>query len=379
MILARLALEKYRNLIDQKLTFSDQANIISGKNGQGKSNLLEAIYQLSSTRSFRTPLTREVIQWGSSGFRLAGEVKTNQQTFCLEIQQTESSKKLQINQNKRDIFDYLGYLNVHIFSASQLERFRSEPEQRRKFIDRGLYWLQPSHLRRMADYSRLLKQKNSFLRSADWIYNNKFGNLLDAWDERIAELGAEIIASRCEYVEKVRQKLFSQTGTFVPEKVNIHYRPCNDISISNESENIRLQLVSKINSCRNQEIRLKRSLVGPHRDDLEIRVDGKEMQRYSSAGQQKSAFLAFHLAQMELHYNLYREHPIFLIDDIDSELDDERMNRVIELLGRKTQIFVTSTRPENIRLDAHGITAKRFTVEAGAVTQTQVSQIHYSC
>jgi DNA replication and repair protein RecF len=375
MILASLTLESYRNLTDQKLSFSREANIISGNNGQGKTNLLEAIFLLASTRSFRTPQIRDVIQWGAAGFRLEGEVETRQRGYCLDVQQLERSKKLRINQTPRDIFDYIGHLSVQVFSSNQLERFRSEAEQRRKFVDRGLYLLQPLHLRRMAEYSRVLKQKNSLLKDSSSIYNKTFGNLLEVWDQKIAELGARIITSRSEYVERVRQNLSALSGSLVPESVNIHYHPCNEISSANDVQSVQFQLIAKINAHREKEIRLKRSLVGPHRDEIMIFVNGVEMQRFSSAGQQRSALLACHLAQMELHNSQHGEYPVFLIDDVDSELDDERMNRVVELLRRKTQVFMTTSRPDRIRLDEQSISAKWFHLESGTVTEAGISRI----
>ena len=257
MILASLTLENYRNLTDQKLNFSRQANIVSGKNGQGKSNLLEAIFLLATTRSFRTHQIRDVIQWGTAGFQLDGEVETQERVYCLDVHQLERTKKLLINQMPRDIFDYIGHLNVQVFSSNQLERFRSDAEQRRKFVDRGLYLLQPLHLRRLADYSRVLKQKNSLLRDRGSIYNKTFGNLLEVWDQRIAELGARIITSRSEYVEKIRQGLSSLSGSLVPENVNIHYHPCNEISSANDVQSVQYQLIAKINVHREKEIRFE--------------------------------------------------------------------------------------------------------------------------
>ncbi len=375
MILAWLSLENYRNLSNQKLIFSRQANIISGKNGQGKTNLLEAIFLLASTRSFRTPQIRDVIQWGTMGFRLEGEVERHEKAVYLDVQQVESTKKLRINQKPRDIFDYIGHLNAQVFSSNQLERFRSEAEQRRKFVDRGLYLLQPLHLRRMADYTRIVKQKNSLLRDPSSIYNKQFGSLLGVWDQKIAELGARIIASRSGYVEKVRQNLSSQAESFGPESVNIQYHPCNEISSASDVNGVQSQLITKINAHREKEIRLKRSLVGPHRDEVSIFINGEEMQRFSSAGQQRGALLACHLAQMDLHHSLHGEYPIFLIDDVDSELDDERMNRVVELLRRKTQIFMTTSRPDRICLGEHSHSAKWFHLEAGAVTEVGNSTI----
>ena len=375
MILASLTLESFRNLTNQKLSFSRHINIFSGKNGQGKSNLLEAIFLLATTRSFRTGQIRDVIQWGTTGFRLAGEVERQERAYILDVHQVERTKRLRINQMPRDIFEFIGHLNVQLFSSNQLERFRSQGEERRKFLDRGLYLLQPLHLRRMADYSRVLRQKNSLLKDHSSIYNDSFKNLLEVWDQKIAELGARIIASRSEYVEKVRQSLSSLSGYLVPERVNIHYHPCNEISSTNDVQSVQFQLITKINSHREKEIRFKRSLVGPHRDEIMILVDGEEMQRFSSAGQQRSALLACHLAQMELHYSQHGEYPVFMIDDVDSELDDERMNQVVELLRRKTQVFMTTSRPDRIHLEERNISAKYFHLEAGRVVEADLSPV----
>ncbi|MFN8005565.1 MAG: DNA replication/repair protein RecF [Terriglobia bacterium] len=376
MILSSLTLENFRNLTNQRLFFSKQANIVCGKNGQGKTNLLEAIFLLASTRSFRTSLNREIVQWGMSGFRLEGDVEKHQQAYSLDVQQWDHGKKLRINQRPREIFDYIGHLSVQVFSSSQMERFRAEAEQRRRFIDRALYLLQPLHLRRMADYARVVKQKNSLLKDPCSIYNKEFGNLLDVWDQEIAAIGARIIKARNDYVEKLQLKLVLQAESLVPECLEMCYRPCQGLSGQQDAAGIESQLRDALKSCREKEIRLKRSLVGPHRDEVMLVINGEEMQRFASAGQQRSALLACHLTQMELHLLELEEYPVFLIDDVDAELDDERMNRVVELLRRKTQVFMTTTRPERISLNEHRQTAKWFQLESGNVIESGVPQTY---
>ena len=141
----------------------------------------------------------------------------------LTVEQSQNGKILQVGGSKWDIFDYLGRLDLVIFASVQIEQFKAESEYRRRLIDRGLYHLQPAHLRRMAGYSRVVKQKNSLLRESASVYTTTTAELLDVWDQQIAELGAKIIQARQFYVEKVREKLRARNNGFTPEDLDVKY------------------------------------------------------------------------------------------------------------------------------------------------------------
>jgi DNA replication and repair protein RecF len=370
MILTCLSVSGFRNLAEQFLQFSPRINIIAGLNAQGKTNLLEAIHVLAISRSFRTHQPRDLIRNGAESFCISGTVVGRRNECALSVEQRQATKTLQVGGSKRDIFDYLGRLDVAIFSSLQIEQFKAEPEYRRRMVDRGLYHLQPAHLRRMAGYSRVVKQKNSLLREAASVYTAPTAELLDVWDHQIAELGAKIIHARQFYVEKVREKLRVRSNGFTPEALDIKYLAANEISSSASLEDIQSQLSTRLMKCREREIRLRRSIVGPHRDEIAAEVSGNSILRYASAGQQRSALMAFNLAQMEVYLDAYGEYPLFLIDDVDSELDEQRMNELLRILESKTQVFVTTTKPGLIR--RHGEHPTRsFQMASGRVEKVE--------
>ncbi len=249
------------------------------------------------------------------------------------------------------MFQYVGYLNVIVFSALQLEQFRTEAEHRRRLIDRGLYTLQPAHLRRMADYYRVVKQKNSLLRGSASLYNKATYELLDVWDLQISELGARIIQGRQSYVDRIRNKLAVQDREFAPEAIELKYLAANGISSIASLADIQFQLSTRLKANREKELLQKRCLTGPHRDELVLEIDRYAMQSYASAGQQRSALLALNLAQMDVHLDSSGMHPIFLFDDFDSELDLGRLKRLLERLEARAQIFLTTTKPQLISLE----------------------------
>lgn len=366
MILARLSVSGFRNLVEQSLEFCPRINIIAGPNGQGKTNLLEAIHVLALTKSFRTHQSRDMIGRNKACFSVSGTVASKGNEFLLRVEQSHDSKILQVGGSRRDVFDYLGRLDLVIFASLQIEQFKGESEYRRRLVDRGLYHLQPGHLRRMAGYSRVVKQKNSLLREPASVYTNATAELLDVWDYQIAELGAKIIQARQLYVERVREKLRVRNNGFTPEALDIKYLAANEISSTASLADIQSQLSTRLKNHREREIRLRRSIVGPHRDEIVAEVDGNSIQNYASAGQQRSALLAFNLAQMEVYFDAYQEYPLFLVDDVDSELDEQRMNELLRILDSKTQVFVTTTKPRLIR-GSGGHPASIFQVSRGQV------------
>jgi recombinational DNA repair ATPase RecF len=240
MILAWLP-SKTIEIYPIKLIFSGQANIISGKNGQGKPICLKRFS--CWPRLVPSGLRRSAMSsMGDNGFRLDGEVERHEKAVCLDIQQLESTKKLRINQKPRDIFDYIGHLNAQVFSSNQLERFRSEAEQRRKFVDGTLLAAAPSS-ETDGGLHACVKQKNSLLRiPVPYIISSLVICLKSGI--RVAELGARIIASRSGYVEKSGKPLIA--GRIIgSESVNIQYHPCNEISSASDVNGVQSQLITK--------------------------------------------------------------------------------------------------------------------------------------
>jgi DNA replication and repair protein RecF len=376
MVLSRLSLVQFRNYVEQHVSFSPHINLIFGSNGHGKTNLIEAIYVLALSKSFRTRQAADLINRDFQQFQLAGQVLAEGREFVLTLEQDRNRKVLQVNDSKQDVFSYVQHLPLIAFSTIHIEQFKSESEQRRRLIDRGLCQLQPTHLKRLSEYYRVLKQKNSLLRQTPSVYNRISTELIEVWNLQIADLGARIIESRSTYIDKIKDKLADSNQRLTPEISDVRYIACNEITPNTALVDIKGQLHKKLVENREREIRLRRSFVGPHRDEILIEIDGQSAQKYASAGQFRSSLLAYYLAQMEVAFEEHREYPVFLIDDVDSELDKTRIHQLLQILEGKTQIFMATTKPELIRLDCPVGRIKSFHVESGHVHEVSSQYIH---
>jgi DNA replication and repair protein RecF len=231
-------------------------------------------------------------------------------------------------------------------------------------------------LKRLSEYYRVLKQKNSLLRQAPSVYNRVFNELIEVWNIQIAALGARIIEARSSYIDKIKEKLAGPSQRVAPEISDVRYIACNEITPNAAPLEIQVQLHKKLTESREREIRLGRSLVGPHRDEILIEIDGKSAQKYASAGQFRSSLIAYYLAQMEVAFEKQGEYPLFIIDDVDSELDTMRIHQLLQILESKTQIFITTTKPELIRFNGPIEHLMTLQVESGRVNEVSSPYIH---
>lgn len=340
MFLQRLESFHFRNLTGA-IEFAPGLNVIYGQNAQGKSSWLEAVYLLATTKSFRTKYPKETIQHGASEAILRGTVARGNLTKDLQLLITESVKQSFINGKREVVTRYLGNLDAIAFTAEELEIVRGAPESRRRFLDRGLVGTRPSYLGTLSEYGRVLKQKNALLREAAQADDTgRYFELLQPWNDQLVVLGTEIHGLRLGYVEQLQAQL--KPELFLHEQITIRYRSSlegkGDLGAYASLFQERLQLRLK------NELSLGYALVGPHRDDLEILFDGYEIAKYGSSGQQRSALLILDLAQLSVYHTEFEEYPLFLIDDIDAELDRERIGILLDYLEDKAQTLVSTSK-----------------------------------
>jgi DNA replication and repair protein RecF len=362
MLLESLEAHQFRNL-GGEVFWGEGLNIISGENGQGKTSWLEAIYLLATTKSFRTQRPQEAIRFGENLAVVRGRVARSRDVHRdLQVTLQGNSKSLSLNGKSETVANYLSQLHVISFTADELEVVRGGPDARRRFLDRGVISLHHSYVQTLADYQRVIKQKNRLLQdlsdSGAGIDNTR--ELIEPWNEQITLLGSTIHRARSDYVERLRQSL--QTRLFEREDVTIRYLSSlegkGDIG-DYESllrERLRLRLQAEIASGY--------ALVGPHRDDLEILLDGRDLRAYGSSGQQRSALILLDLAAVSVYHLWHNEYPLFLMDDVDAELDERRIGRLLEHLRGRTQTFVTTSKGDLIKEFAKN--AKVFDVRDGA-------------
>jgi DNA replication and repair protein RecF len=345
MLLTRIEASGFRNL-EGFAEFGSGLNIFYGDNAQGKTNWLEAIYILGNTKSFRTSQLRECISFNHPQALLRGETLRGSLTKQIQLLISEDSKQLFINGKREALARYLGNLDVFVFSLEEMDVIRGEPGGRRRFIDRGAVAVTPRFLNTLSRYNQVIKQKNRLLGEASKSDNpGQFISQVEAWNEQLIELGASIHDQRTSYVERLNQVLDQNDhgrAIFGAERINVRYlsqlEGKGDLSRYAElfTERLALRLTA--------EIAAGHSLIGPHRDDLEILSDGREVARYGSAGQQRSALILLDLAQVSIYNSVYEESPVLLIDDIDAELDRGRIEALLSELEGSTQTVISTSR-----------------------------------
>ena len=347
MLLESIEAHNFRNL-GGEIHWGEGLNVISGENGQGKTNWLEAIYLLATSKSFRTQRPQEAIRFGDNLSVVRGRVARAQDVHRdLQVTLQGSSKTLSLNGKRESVASYLSQLHVVPFTADELEVVRGGPDARRRFLDRGVVSLHHSYVQTLADYQRVIKQKNRLLQDISALETNieNARELIEPWNEQIINLGATIHRARRDYVERLGQSL--QQRLFEREEITIRY--VSALEGKGDLEDYEGLIKERLRLRLNAEISSGYSLIGPHRDDLEILFDGRDIRTYGSSGQQRSALILLDLAAISVYYSWHNEYPLFLMDDVDAELDKKRIGHLLEYLEGRTQTFVTTSKNDLIK------------------------------
>lgn len=347
MLLESIEAHNFRNL-GGEIHWGEGLNVISGENGQGKTNWLEAIYLLATTKSFRTQRPQEAIRFGENLSVVRGRVARAQDVHRdLQVTLQGSTKTLSLNGKRETVASYLSQLHVVPFTADELEVVRGGPEARRRFLDRGVVSLHHSYVQTIADYQRVVKQKNRLLQDISDSETNieNARQLIEPWNEQIISLGATIHRARLDYVGRLGASL--QQRLFEREEVTIRY--VSALEGRGNLEDYESLITERLRLRLNAEISSGYSLIGPHRDDLEILFDGRDIRTYGSSGQQRSALILLDLAAISVYYSWHNEYPLFLMDDVDAELDKKRIGHLLEYLEGRTQTFITTSKNDLIK------------------------------
>ena len=345
MLLTRIEASGFRNL-EGAVEFGPGLNIFYGDNAQGKTNWLEAIYLLANTKSFRTGQVRECITFDSPQAILRGDVSHGSVTKQLQLLLTESSKELFVNGKREALVRYITNLDVFVFSLEEMEVIRGEPAQRRRFIDRGIVTIKPGFLNTLAEYNRVVKQKNRLLADASESDDpGSYYSQVEAWNDQLVDLGAMIHDARIDYVGRLNRVLEENDhgrAIFGAERITARYQSQlegkGDLGRYRELFRERLALRMAAEAVAGH------CLIGPHRDDLELLADDREVSRFGSAGQQRSALLLLDLAQVTIYTSVYDESPVLVIDDLDAELDRGRIEALLSQVEGRVQTFVSTSR-----------------------------------
>lgn len=336
MYIKEIELKDFRNYKELRTSFSKNVNIFLGNNAQGKTNLLEGIYLNAMAKSFKTTKDKELIRFGEEFCKIKTIAFFDDDEHSTEIVINKEGKKgvkldgVKINRTS----ELLERIFIIIFSPEDLKIVKDEPEKRRKFIDRELCQIKPGYYNDLNNYKRVLKQRNTYLKE-DRIETS----ILDIWDHELARYGSKVIARRNEFIKRINEisKEIHKNISGGKENLELNYEP--NISFSSELESDFYEIIS---SNRNDDIRNRTTGRGPHKDDLKISADGIDLRKYGSQGQQRTAALSLKLSEIKLIEEEMGEKPILLLDDVLSELDNDRQNFLIHSLGGN-QLFITTT------------------------------------
>lgn len=351
MRLTRVKLLNFRNLEKIELDVSPQINIFLGRNGQGKTNLLEAMSFLALGRSHRGSSSRELIRFDAEFFhvRLEGEDARGDSLQLEGAVERNGQKRFKVDGEvvgRRA--ELLGRLSVVQFHPNDAELTRGAPELRRRFLDYTLSVGSPESLRHLLAYRRAVQQKNRLLKQR----RGDVSAELDGWDTELIEHGVRIWSARAELLEAMRpeaERAYRELARDERE-LKLQLQPSKmDTELPIDEERFAEMLAAH----RQRELQLRQSLVGPHRDDLGVDLDGRAIRRFGSQGEQRSAAIALKLAQAELIYERSGERPVVFLDDIFSELDRRRTEALQERLHHEHQLFIATARAD----DVHGMEA----------------------
>lgn len=334
MVIKSLKLKNYRNYGLLDLTFDPKTNILYGDNAQGKTNILESLYLSGTTKSHRGTKDRDLIQFEHDEAHIETIVEKGGMSYKIDMHLKKNSPK-GIAVNKIPIkkaSELFGIIHFVFFSPEDLNIIKDGPSGRRRFIDLELSQLDKLYLSNLSNYNRIINQRNSLLK--DIYKHENLIETLDIWDMQLAEYGTKVVQSRKEFINKVNQIISGIHHKLTGGKENIF------ITYESSLGNITLEQALKKN--RERDIRLKSTLVGPHRDDICFMSDNLDIRKFGSQGQQRTAALSLKLSEIELVKSLIKDTPILLLDDVLSELDKHRQNYLLDSI-HDIQTVITCT------------------------------------
>lgn len=336
MIVESLKLQNYRNYEYLNMNFDEKINIIYGDNAQGKTNILESMYVCATSKSHRGSKDREIIRFDNDESHIKVNVKKNDMNYRIDMHLKKNKPKgIAVNgiPIKRAV-ELFGILNIVFFSPEDLNIIKNGPSERRRFIDMELSQLDKIYLDCLINYNKVVNQRNSLLKEYAFSGREDIISSLDIWDMQLVKYGNDVIKSREKFVKDIND-LVKSIHTKLSgdrEQLEIIYEPCvkeQDF----ESELVRV---------RDRDLKFKCTNIGPHKDDMCFLINGMDVRKYGSQGQQRTAALSLKLAEIELVKQIIHDTPVLFLDDVLSELDSRRQNFLLDSIGN-IQTMITCT------------------------------------
>lgn len=349
MRIAVLTAENVRNLRPLTLQPRERFNVFVGNNGQGKTNLLEAIYAVAALRSFRTSRLADMIAFEAQEARIGARVLKDEMTRVYEVTVGLTGRKVMLDgKTARPLSRYFGGFNVVVFTPEDLALPRGAPADRRRFLDRAVFNMRPDYLASVQDYDKVLKQRNAILKlhAQDAMTKGRAEEMLSVYDEQLATLGPAVANARAALVEELQPEV---SGAFTA--ITRSDRKATSRYVSRTAGASFEQILEAHRAGRSKDFATASTQFGPHRDDLAFELDGHDAGGFASQGQLRAIMLAWKTAELSVLTRTHGDPPILLLDDMSSELDPERNAYLCQhLLGQAGQCFITTTHEGHVLL-----------------------------
>lgn len=344
MFISRLKLINFRNYSSLDIELHNKLNIFIGNNAQGKTNILESIYLTGFGKSFRTSKDKELIKANKNMAYVKVEGEKRHGEVSIELRLWNGKKK-EIKTNGLSLTklsELLGNIYIVIFSPEDLKLIKGGPAERRRFIDREISHVNRKYYYDIMSYNKVLLQRNNLLKNI--VYNKKLLKTIDIWDNKLVEFGIKVIFKRIEFINRLNalSRLIHRKITDGRENLEVKYLSNIEVNSKSIYEEAFKDFRTKLEKRLETDIKRGYTTVGPHKDDLGIYIDDKDIRIFGSQGQQRTAALSLKLSEIEIIKGEVGEYPILLLDDVMSELDINRQNFLINSL-RNVQTFITIT------------------------------------
>jgi DNA replication and repair protein RecF len=341
--LTEVSIDGFRNLAVERLVFSRAVNLVLGANGAGKTSLLEAVVVLGNLRSFREPVLRRAVRHGRGSFRIQGKIRADKRDHTLTLVfETGPPPRRTLTADGRELSvdQYLQVFPVFAVTGPDRELIYGGPEERRALLDRFVFLVHPGHIDDLRTYRRLVRQRNAALGS------NATDAELTAWETQLAAAAGRLVTARAAGTEVLARHFaavhHALAGKGSP-KVGVEYRADPWCEAQNHPEKVEETYRQRYNETRTRDRQTGFTVDGPHRHDLSLRTDGRVVRHVLSTGQAKVVAAALRLASLvEIEKERQDRFPV-IVDDVDAELDHEALTRLVNYLGDKRQLFLSST------------------------------------
>lgn len=361
MQIKTLTLRNFRNYREETFTFSEGLNVLFGKNGQGKTNCAEAVFYLCTGASLRIRHDKQLIRVGEEKAEITAEAVNRYGNVTIKAEIYENKRALYVNGSKLvKSADLMGHVNSVFFSPGELRLIQDGPDERRRFINMSVSQTSPAYYTSLLRYGRILDQRNALLKNPDY---STVAETLPVWDEQLCRYAAQIAVKRREFLSRLTAYAADVHSYLTDGKETLSLSP--DRNYEGDESEIAARLKKQLKNSYEKDRRLGYTTVGPHRDDVNFCIAGKEARGYASQGQTRTAALSVKLAEVEIFKEVSGEYPALILDDVMSELDAPRRKKLVTRIDG-LQTIVTCTHAERA---LYGKKANKIRVDGGKIVR----------